>query len=335
MKEKDLDHCLVARYVAGELLEEELEFFEKELLKREDYAQAVWEATLLLKGRPVERLFDVDMGLERLHASIREQHTDKKQQWGITSLLLHRWIKFAAVVVLTLLGLGLYIFLNTTTSKPPQAVAETTYYTGYERKKIVLPDGSTVQLNFNSSFTFEAASFARHRVLKLKGEAYFDVQQDQAHPFEVQTSIGSVTVLGTRFTLAAAEQASFIAEVFEGKVEVKSLIGPEQSLRLTAGQALKWEADGKIIFYTTAQSAPEWVSGILRFDQLPLKEVFQKLESYYGVQIRILALDLLDKRITGTYEQAPLELVLRQMAKVYPFDYTLNKEQLIIQPIQK
>lgn len=334
MKEKELDHSLVARYVAGELRDEELEYFEKEILNREDYAQAVWEATLLLRGRSVERMFDVDRGLERLHASIHEQHNEKQYR-GTTSLFLHRWIKFAAVAVLTLLSLGLYLGLNTPASKPPKEVAETTYRTGHERKKILLPDSSTVQLNFNSSLTFEAASFARHRVLKLRGEAYFDVQQDQAHPFEVQTPTGSVAVLGTRFTIAAAEQAPFIAEVFEGKVEVRSLAGPEQSLRLTAGQALKWDAEGKIMFYTTAQSAPEWVRGTLHFDQLPMKEVFQKLESYYGVQIQVLALDLLEKRITGTYEQAPLELVLRQMAKVYPFDYTLNKEHLIIQPIQK
>ncbi len=334
MKENEIDHSLVARYVAGELHDEELEYFEKQLLSRQEYVHAVWEATVLLRGRSIDRLFDTDKGLERLNVSIQQTPTEKGHSKS-ASPIWHRTIKFAAVLIITLMGVWLFITLNNPVQKPKPSVAIVSYSTSDERKRIVLPDSSLVQLNYNSQISFRSVQFSKDRILHLEGEAYFEVKPSKSYPFRVQTTSGVISVLGTRFKVVSSPHTPFVTEVFQGKVEVKPYGDSDQTFSLMAGQAIKWETVGRFSFYNTGLDAPEWVSGVLHFEQAPLSEVFLKLEAYYGVKVTVKAPELLEKRINGTYKQVPLEIVLNQISKVYPFQYDLEKEYLIINPIQK
>lgn len=333
LKEQEIDHSLVARYVAGELRDEELEYFEKVLLSREDYAQAVWEATLLINGRSIESMFDVDKGLEHLQSKVATANT--RQSTIGSSIVWHRWIKFAAVFLLSLLGTGVFIALHNS-GQPPKTIAQmVTYQAEQARKRIVLPDSSVVLLNFQSQISFNTATFSSQRVLHLKGEAYLEVQSHKNAPFEVHSSSGIVRVLGTRFSVSNAPGADFVTEVYEGSVEVLPNQGADPSIKLTSGQVLKWKSEGHFSFDNTTHDTPQWVSGILQFEKTTLAEVFKTLETYYGIKITVQAPQLLNRQITGTFKQASLELVLKQIAKVYPFHYTLEKDHLIITSKQK
>src|SRR5690606_2603405 len=68
---------------------------------------------------------------------------------------------------------------------------------------LLLPDGSTVLLNNNSSLDFPQQFTGDTREVILKGEAYFDIKPDASRPFIIHTGKVKTRVLGTAFNIRA------------------------------------------------------------------------------------------------------------------------------------
>ncbi|MEM9687654.1 MAG: FecR domain-containing protein, partial [Bacteroidota bacterium] len=112
----------------------------------------------------------------------------------------------AALIALPLTIWSLYTLLpgNTSTGNPiqfsnKQTIAIATQ-TG-DRKKVTLPDGSTVILNAESSLTYPKNFTDSIRQVTLTGEAFFDIKRNTTQPFIVKTEYLSVKVLGTAFNV--------------------------------------------------------------------------------------------------------------------------------------
>ncbi|WP_260929488.1 FecR family protein [Novosphingobium sp. 9] len=69
-----------------------------------------------------------------------------------------------------------------------------------ERRKIILADGSSVQLDSASAIALDYTP-DRRTVRLLAGAALFEVAPDRARPFTVDAEGGSVTALGTAFVV--------------------------------------------------------------------------------------------------------------------------------------
>lgn len=95
-----------------------------------------------------------------------------------------------------------------------------------ERKEIALEDGTRITLNAASDLSYPSAFDTNTRVVRLTGEAFFDVAHDTGRPFIVETSTLRIKVLGTQFNVKAFEDGT-VAQVtlVTGKVEVVPL-GP-------------------------------------------------------------------------------------------------------------
>ena len=65
--------------------------------------------------------------------------------------------------------------------------------------KVILPDGSEVWLNAESTIEFPTAFHDGLRQVRLQGEAYFKVAHDERSPFIVTSEQMNVRVLGTSF----------------------------------------------------------------------------------------------------------------------------------------
>jgi transmembrane sensor len=68
------------------------------------------------------------------------------------------------------------------------------------REVVPLSDGTQVQLNTNTKVRAAVTAGARDVWLE-RGEAYFEVAHDPAHPFRVHAGDRVVTVLGTKFSV--------------------------------------------------------------------------------------------------------------------------------------
>ncbi len=177
-----------------------------------------------------------------------------------------------------------------------------------EQKEVILPEKSTVALSAGSLVTYKGGTYAYDRTVLLEGEGFFHVTPGTT--FTVRTDFGSVTVLGTSFNVLARDRR-FEVTCFTGKVRVET--HNDHEMILEAGQASRLDPDHTELIrdtISTAQTQPEWMSGVFRFQDQPLWVVAAELERQYNIRVR-LAKELKDLRYTGLFESGDLEKALQ------------------------
>ena len=90
-----------------------------------------------------------------------------------------------------------------------------------QRINLILADNSSIWLNANTTFKYPSQFSKKQREVYLNGEAYFDVNSDEKHPFIVKTTQWGVKETGTTFNvLAYSKYGKFETSLFEGAVGV-------------------------------------------------------------------------------------------------------------------
>ena len=111
-----------------------------------------------------------------------------------------------------------------------------------EARLVTLADGSTVQLDTGTAIATDLDA-NRRGVTLLEGRAFFDVTPDAARPFTVKAGAVTVTVKGTAFDVAKADDAVRVA-VERGAVAV-DYPGAATAALLAPGDRLTVDADGR------------------------------------------------------------------------------------------
>jgi len=70
--------------------------------------------------------------------------------------------------------------------------------------------------------------------------------------------------------------------------------------------------------------------GVLIFNYIKLKDVITKLERYYDVKIQCANKKLQDKIFTARFENVSIEHVLLSFKGIYPIDYKIKNNQVIL-----
>ena len=149
---------------------------------------------------------------------------------------------------------------------------------------VILPDGSSVHLNAASSLTYKASLVEDgKRVVKLNGEAYFEVAKDRQHPFVVKTERQQIEVLGTHFNVNSyPDDMTEKATLLEGSVKVTAygsskILKPGQQSRLS---------DGKLsVSDTDTDLAVAWKNNEFVFESETIDHVMKMVERWYNVEV--------------------------------------------------
>ncbi len=174
------------------------------------------------------------------------------------------------------------------------------------QETLQLPEESNVVLNAGSRVAYGQRTFARDRSLKLDGEAFFRVKPGST--FTVETSYGSVTVLGTSFNVYARD-GKLEVECFTGKVRVDASNG--ETAVIEPGE-LAVAQGGKLTRSTFVAEAgqPEWTEGRFRFADSPMREVIAELERQYNVRVEYDPA-IGELTYTGLFERGDLDSALQ------------------------
>ncbi len=145
-----------------------------------------------------------------------------------------------------------------------------------------LPDHSKAELNAQSKITYFPYWWRISRIVKLDGEAFFEVEKGRT--FTVISSKGTTQVLGTSFNIFSRDEVYKVTCV-SGSVKVKSGTGSETTLKPNSKAEIG--ADGKINVMTNIETYPEisWKKNIFLFHASPILQVFSEIERQYGVKI--------------------------------------------------
>ncbi|MBS1567676.1 MAG: FecR domain-containing protein, partial [Bacteroidetes bacterium] len=116
------------------------------------------------------------------------------------------------------------------------------------RRRIVLPDGSAVTLEANSTLRLSPVFNASAREVYLDGEGFFEVAADKQRPFIVYANRLMTKVLGTSFTVSCSQKEKTVSvAVRTGKVFVCTTSRDKRSARreiiLTPNQQVIYDQD--------------------------------------------------------------------------------------------
>lgn len=207
-----------------------------------------------------------------------------------------------------------------------------------EKVNIVLPDGTKVKLNSETTLNYSINDFNRKlREIALTGEAYFEVAKNDRKPFIIKTNSWDVKVLGTEFNLQARdEELTTEIDLLEGEVALKSH-ATQQEVRLYASQrAVLDKRTGSIrVIKGAPPVGASWIKGELVFHSTPVRNVFKAIERNYGINISIDKSDTLyNDLFTGTFATDNLNETLEILKMHYRFTYQVKGSEVTISNFQ-
>ncbi|GFE85515.1 FecR family protein [Steroidobacter agaridevorans] len=195
--------------------------------------------------------------------------------------------------------------------------ADTRFQTAIgEQVAVMLPDGSSLNLNTNSQVDVEYSQ--RSRVIHLeRGEAYFNVAHDAHRPFWVHAGNRWVRAVGTAFNVYV-RPAGVQVTVSEGTVNVVDATGgksppsdaayAKSAAAVTAGEQADAQGNADVIRALNAAELNRslaWRNKSLYFHDEPLGNVVNELMRYTRLQIEVVDDSLRQLPVGGTFQTSP------------------------------
>jgi transmembrane sensor len=160
---------------------------------------------------------------------------------------------------------------------------------------LTLPDQTKVWLNAGSSITYPISfNGYQKRIVRLKGEAYFEVHKDKLHPFVVQSKSQQVEVLGTHFNINAYTGESAIkTTLIEGSVKVTQVpLNSMGSSGTTQSPVILKPQEQALVTDNTIEKAIVdtvgvlgWLHGKIIFRDESLTSIMREVSLWYGVDV--------------------------------------------------
>jgi ferric-dicitrate binding protein FerR (iron transport regulator) len=219
----------------------------------------------------------------------------------------------AAAVALLALAFGWFLIKN---QNPESLTVATTNNT----KEQLLPDGTKVFLNYNSSLSYPEHFNGDLRTVSLEGEAFFDVKPDKEHPFVINANGTEIRVLGTSFNVKAYAKEPVRVDVATGKVRVSKA---SKKIELVKGESAEVSAD-TIRSLQANMNVMGYRTQVFDFNAANLNEVVETIRDGYHVDVRLTNDQIAQCRLTIRFEKEPLDATLAVIAETLDLD--LRKE---------
>ena len=297
MKHEDL----IKKWLDNELDSQELKAFQK--LK--DYEELTTLSKNLLRFKAPE--YNTSEELNSVLSKIKSSNSKQNSTHWLRPVL-----RIAAVIAIMF---SVYYYTTTLDTSIETLAAQKTL--------IELPDKSAVSLNVSSSLTYNKSSWNKERDVNLDGEAFFKVAKGST--FNVTTSDGVVTVLGTEFNVKKRNNY-FEVVCYEGSVQVTQnnsdivILKPGDSFLKINGKLIAREKE------TLLQ--PSWLNNESSFKSMPFSYVIREFERQYNVTINPQSIDL-EQLFTGSFSHENIEMALKSITLPLNVKYNFKNKATI------
>lgn len=233
-----------------------------------------------------------------------------------------KWLRYAAVLffIIGISGISGYFVSN---SKFRNTGITQIIVPKGERSKVILPDGSSVQLNSESRLKFESSFQSGKRKVILEGEAFFEVTHDKLHPFIVEMdNLLQVEVLGTTFNVSSYADDNTITTYLEsGKVKIN--IDGKEAIYLKPSEVLKFEKAKGIAVKQAIDDERyfDWTKGILNINGETIEELSRKLERRFDIEILFGDDEVRKHTYSGSLKDEDLNTVLSALEFLSALNY--------------
>jgi ferric-dicitrate binding protein FerR (iron transport regulator) len=314
-------------------------FWELWILQHPEKAAVVEEAKQTLQAlhfatdplTPERQLRMHSRIMEGVQAYEREKIASPAQEsrrlWA--SLLSYR--AAAAVGVLAVIGAVLGWYLT-------GLHRQVEYVTGFgQTKTVVLPDGSEVVLNANSTLMHPAGwTGGNNREVWLQGEAFFNVRKNVHGNSPVKFTVHSgslrVEVLGTEFTVSRRQDRTQVV-LSEGSVRL-ALPGQAGTdpIVMQPGELVEYREEDHAVARRNvkAEVYHSWKYNRWILENVTLGQVANRIGETYGLEVRIPDPRLAQESMTGVLPTDSLDKLLRVLSATYDIQVQRKENRLIL-----
>ncbi|WP_158657062.1 FecR family protein [Maribacter cobaltidurans] len=300
MNEKYTNEDFLTRWVANELTKEEKDAFETSDVYRQ----------FMVIDQQTGNLTGPEIDTEKALVKLKSRLLESKKIVPVRRLL---WVASIAASFLILFGTYIFIFGNKT------------YSTGIgETETILLADGSSVELNANSSLSYKRFQWNDERSVVLTGEGYFKI--NSGAPFTVETDQGEIQVLGTSFNVR--NRNHFKVQCYEGQISFTPNSNNLNPVQLSEGMQLEL-SENELLKSSLLNNQPDWKSGFSSFTQRPFSEVLEELSIQYPIKFDMGTIDT-ERLFTGQFTHSNLESALKSTMDPMGISYSISEDKRII-----
>ncbi len=321
------DWSLMGRYLSGETNATETEKVEQWAAASGQNQKELEQHRILLNKTDEFfgiKNFDTDKAWNNVHHKIAS--AEQPGRFTIfrkkTSAAVY---KYAAILLVAVLLASTGYYLVKTQLNP--IYAEVIVNENQSAKEVILPDGSTVTLNSNSSLEYPKKFNDQMREVTVTGEAFFDVTPDPERPFIITAGDARVKVLGTSFNVNAYPEAESVEVTVEsGIVQVVCCEGENSNeaveIMLNAGEKGTLHNGSKKLEKTrnTDPNYIAWKTHNLTFEKTRLSEVIKYLNKVYHIDVHLESKELENLMLTAQFEEKSSDFILDVIRLTFDLD---------------
>ena len=151
--------------------------------------------------------------------------------------------------------------------------------------ELELPDGTKVWLNAASSIHYPLSFKGKERLVKITGEAYFEVVHNSDQPFKVQVGNVQIEDIGTTFNVNAySDEPLTKTTLVDGSVKVST--GNNTKLLTPGEQAITQENNSiQVKKNVNVEEVISWKNGQIKFENEDLQTIMRQISRWYDVDI--------------------------------------------------
>lgn len=313
--------------------EESCHFWDKWIANHPEKRKTVLQARQIIASFQYQTKAELgDEDYTDMYEAVMNETSNSKGKYYST-VKKNNWLINVAAILLVLVGIAyLYYWLDYTTNSFFNTESKTVELITKEspagaKTTLTLKDGTQVKLNTGSKLKYPSEFSDSVRLVYLEGEAFFDVQKNKI-PFIVIAGNMEAKVLGTSFNIQNNSNKNEIALV-TGRLQVSDQCG--NRIMLTPSEMVTYEAGGEILkskFDIEKKTA--WVKGILLFQDAEEEEIVEKLEQWYGVNIKVDEKFKFTGKFSGSFKNESLYNVLEGIATTSGFKFEIKDKLVFI-----
>ncbi|WP_413401713.1 FecR family protein [Pseudoalteromonas sp. KJ71-7] len=228
-----------------------------------------------------------------------------------------------------------------------------------EQATYVLPDGTIVQLNTNSSLEV-AYSQGRRQLLLSRGEGRFNVAKDASRPFSVMAGDKSFTALGTVFNVQRNTSSDLELVVTEGKVMItdpsvavnaddfkayQQADNSNQDIRqinanivISGEKAIIEQSVTKPITQLSVDDVQRdlaWQNGMLIFNGEKLVDALNEVSRYTATRFELSSDELARIKVAGVFKAGDVAGLLESLQNNFSIEHERLGEHVVSLKYQK
>ena len=203
-----------------------------------------------------------------------------------------------------------------------------------EQRDVLLPDGSRVTLNTDTSLTVRYSK-GRRSIELTRGEALFSVKPDSQRPFDVTAGGILARALGTEFNVDL-RQSNVTVSVLEGAVQVAdgelqaglSTVAPA----LAKGEAIEIRSGDRQVISEKAdvRRIDAWRMRRLEFSDSPLRTAVEEFNRYSRTRVVIGSPELETVRVSGVFQIGDTDGFLYSLKEALRVQAIESKEEVTL-----